>query len=91
MIQPNGDTVTVILRGDEYGSWHENINGQIIVLNDAGFWTYAQARNGMIVASDVIVSDKVSYQMEQKDNAAVRKIIFSRQETNQIPVNNARI
>ena len=28
-IQPNGDTIYISLRGDEYGSWYETKNGEL--------------------------------------------------------------
>ena len=28
-IQPNGDTISISLHGDEYGSWYENSRGNV--------------------------------------------------------------
>jgi hypothetical protein len=34
VIQPNGDTISISLHGDEYGSWYEDNRGNIIDVNN---------------------------------------------------------
>ena len=45
VIQPNGDTISISSHGDEYGSWYEDMNGNIIDLNSDKYWTYVTIQN----------------------------------------------
>lgn len=36
-IQPNGDTICVFFKGDEYGAWYETLNGYVIDKNSYDF------------------------------------------------------
>ena len=41
--QPDGTTFQLRLRGDEYFSWHETVEGYTVAKDSAdGFWKYAQ-------------------------------------------------
>lgn len=31
--QPNGDSITIVQRGDEYGSWYETLDGYVVGKN----------------------------------------------------------
>lgn len=75
VVQPNGDTIMVTLRGDEYGAWCENSERQIIMQNDAGTWVYAQLVNGMMYPSNVVVSDKEPYHITKEEDLALRRVI----------------
>lgn len=44
VIQPNGDTISISLQGDEYGSWYEDDKGNIIALNNNKYWVYGKVR-----------------------------------------------
>lgn len=53
--QPNGDTITIRLVGDEYGSWYETIDGYIIEKAADGYWRYASAVvNDTIRLADIV-------------------------------------
>ena len=54
--QPNGDTISISLHGDEYGSWYEDINGNIIDLNSDKYWTYITIQNNKKVLTNQIVT-----------------------------------
>lgn len=45
VVQPNGDTISISSHGDEYGSWYEDMNGNIIDLNSDKYWTYVTIQN----------------------------------------------
>ena len=45
VIQPNGDTISISLHGDEYGSWYENSRGNVIDRNKDKYWVYVNAKN----------------------------------------------
>lgn len=45
VLQPDGDTITLISKGDEYAHWIETSNGMIVVRDTDGFWKYAIAGN----------------------------------------------
>jgi len=40
--QPDGNTLTVRLKGDERIHWYESMDGYTLLLNQAGYLTYAQ-------------------------------------------------
>lgn len=54
--QPNGDTITIRLIGDEYGSCHKSIDGYIIERDTNGYWRYVTA----IVNDTILVTGVVS-------------------------------
>ena len=64
--QPNGDTISVSLYGDEFGSWYENDKGDIISRNDDGYWVYVSIENG----------NKIFY-MEEGIEKEFKKSIYS--------------
>lgn len=41
MVQPNGDTITVRLHGDEWFHFYTTIDGYLIAKNDKGYYCYA--------------------------------------------------
>lgn len=41
-IQPNGDKLTILLRGDEWGHWAMTVDGWQILENEKGYLCYAQ-------------------------------------------------
>ena len=43
--QPNGDTICISVHGDEYASWYEGYNGNVIFQNDKGYWVYVAIEN----------------------------------------------
>lgn len=49
VIQPNGDTISISLHGDEYGSWYEDAKGDIISLNSDNYWVYVSVENGNMI------------------------------------------
>ena len=58
MVQPNGDTILVYLVGDEYGSWYEDVKGNIIDLNSDKYWVYVTIDNGEYLLTNQIVTPK---------------------------------
>jgi len=40
--QPNGEEVTLIMRGDEFINWAETLDGYTLLVNSEFFWSYAQ-------------------------------------------------
>ena len=55
-IQPNGDTISISLYGDEYGSWYKNDKGYVIGKNNDGYWVYVSVENNDIILTNQIVS-----------------------------------
>ncbi|MDR2971599.1 MAG: hypothetical protein LBU83_06700 [Bacteroidales bacterium] len=56
--QPNGDHLTVLIKGDERLHWHESLDGYTLLYDQAGFLTYAQLdEDGNLVASNFIATD----------------------------------
>jgi M6 family metalloprotease-like protein len=56
VVQPNGDTISISSHGDEYGSWYEDMNGNIIDLNSDKYWTYITIQNNKKVLTNQIVT-----------------------------------
>jgi len=56
--QPNGDTLTVKIKGDERMNWHESMDGYTLLFNQAGYLSYAQLdASGNLQASDMIATN----------------------------------
>lgn len=54
--QPNGDSFTAYMRGDEYRSWVETVEGYSVVRTSKGVWEYARkGRRGRLVPSGIAV------------------------------------
>ena len=45
VIQPNGDTIYIHPRGDEYGSYYTDNKGNIIDKNEESYWVYVAIEN----------------------------------------------
>ena len=56
VIQPNGDTIYIHPRGDEYGVWDINDKGDVIAKNRAGYWVYVAVENGKKILTNQIVT-----------------------------------
>ena len=56
--QPNGDTLTIMVKGDERIHWHETMDGFTLLFNKAGYLSYAQLDEiGNLQPSDIIASN----------------------------------
>lgn len=55
--QPNGEELTVRIKGDEYYGYLATVDGYTIVKNDKGYYTYATLINDEVVASDIVARD----------------------------------
>ncbi|MBR3951501.1 MAG: peptidase M6, partial [Bacteroidaceae bacterium] len=56
---PDGSTLTVVLHGDEYGSYMTTLDGKIVELCDDGYYRYSQMQGERCVATDIIARDNV--------------------------------
>lgn len=55
--QPDGTTVTLLLHGDEWLSYHTTIDGYSVVQDQHGYYVYAQRQNGQLVATQQVAHD----------------------------------
>lgn len=46
VVQPDGDTLTIRLRGDEWKHWATTVDGYAIAKNDAGYYCYTIEKRG---------------------------------------------
>ena len=46
LVQPNGEEIVVILKGDEWNNWFESAEGYTLVQNEREEWVYAAAIQG---------------------------------------------
>lgn len=44
--QPDGTSIESYIKGDEWASWHETLDGWSITKNDVGVWVYAEGISG---------------------------------------------
>ena len=84
--QPNGETLTVLIKGDERIHWHETTDGYTLLFNKAGYLSYAQLdENGHLQPSEMIATN-----VEQRDTATnsflqtINKKMFFSEEQKQI-------
>lgn len=55
--QPDGQTLTIVLHGDEFYHFTTTTDGYTVLKNQAGYYVYAQKATGGIVTSDMIAHD----------------------------------
>lgn len=76
--QPNGESVTIIHKGDEFSSWYETLDHQVVVFNN-GYWVYATVKNAEIVPSGNIAKEpKITtqnVQIPETQSSARREIV----------------
>ena len=78
---PDGSTLTVVLHGDEYGSYMTTLDGKIVELCDDGYYRYSQMQGERCVATDIIARDNVEktvsdlQRIEQIDGSAIKNHI----------------
>lgn len=53
--QPDGTSIRIHLKGDEFFHWHESDDGYAIVKSSAGEWVYAGQDQGMLVPTNLVV------------------------------------
>ena len=82
VIQPNGDTISISLHGDEYGSWYEDTKGDIIALNSDNYWVYISLENGNMIQTNQVVSQTSTPISINRDS--VFKYIIQKRENNYI-------
>ena len=93
VIQPNGDTISISLQGDEYGSWYEDAKGDIIALNSDNYWVYISVEDGKKILTNQVVSqsslpininrDSVSnFVLQKRKNNYIKEIESSEDQTN---------
>jgi M6 family metalloprotease-like protein len=64
--QPQGDVVTVLIKGDERSHWHETMDGYTLLFNQDGYLTYALLDE----AGNLQPSDFIATNIEKRDNTA---------------------
>lgn len=74
--QPDGSTITIVMHGDEYGSYITNTDGQIIQRCDDGFFRYSQMVDNNCIATEFIARDndnnaEVQQFIQQVDQQAI--------------------
>ncbi len=55
IVQPDGSKLTILMHGDEFFHWATTIDGYTLLLNDKGYYEYAQKdEHGNLVLSGII-------------------------------------
>ena len=58
VMQPNGDSITIIQHGDEYGTWYETLDGYVVEKNSFNYWVYVNTNtSGNLVLTNQIVNN----------------------------------
>lgn len=62
VVQNNGDTIEVYLKGDEYGSWYETKNGDIIDIepNNQNFYYVKPVSDSLVLSNIIVYNNNVS-------------------------------
>ena len=55
--QPNGDKLSIYVSGNQKHNWYHDINNFTIVRNKDGWYVYAEAKDGDVVPSTLIVGN----------------------------------
>ena len=55
-VQPNGDSIYVYFRGDEYGCFYTDLNGNVVDKNEEGYWVYVTVKKGKKVLTNQMVT-----------------------------------
>ena len=55
-IQPNGDSIYVYFRGDEYLSFCADTKGNVVDKNEDGYWVYVTIKKGKWFLTNQVVS-----------------------------------
>jgi len=63
--QPNGDTLTVLIKGDERIHWHESIDGYTLLFNQSGYLSFARLDE----VGNLQPSEFVAASIEKRDAA----------------------
>lgn len=96
--QPNGETVTITLKGDEHIHWAVSEDGYTLLTNSEGYMTYAYCLpSGDMVPTNVIASDvkkrsnsEIAYLQTVKKGLSFSKAQFAqaRAHRNMVPTQN---
>jgi M6 family metalloprotease-like protein len=87
--QPDGSTITVILKGDEHLHWMETKDSITLMQNSKGYITYATTdAKGNMVASEVIAQDVANRPTKVKSLLATQtqKVFFSQAQLDSVSV-----
>ena len=78
--QPNGDTLTICIKGDERIHWNESLDGYTLLCNQNGYLTYAQLdEDGNLQSSDYIATNigNRSFDVETFLRTIEKKLFYS--------------
>ncbi|WKN30369.1 M6 family metalloprotease domain-containing protein [Porifericola rhodea] len=65
VVQPNGQTLQIIARGNDHVHWAETLDGYTVIKNDEGYYEYAELRNNKLVGSGKIATDPANRSMQE--------------------------
>jgi hypothetical protein len=83
MAQPDGDTLTVKIKGDERIHWYETMDGYTLLFNKEGYLTYAQLdEDENLQPSEFIATDieKRSETVESFLNTIEKRLSYSNEQ-----------
>ena len=81
--QPDGTTLTIVMHGDEYGSYITTLDGDIVQRDADGFFRYSTMEAGRCVASKYIArdNDENNSQIESFVNKVDKQAIINQVRT----------
>lgn len=68
VVQPNGDTLTIRLIGDEWKHWTKTCDGFVVCQNERGFYCYAKLN----CKGEVVASRRVAHNAEKRKQCELR-------------------
>ncbi len=57
VVQPDGSTLQIIARGNQFHHWSETTDGYTVVKNKSGYYEYAKEQNGRLTGSGIVARD----------------------------------
>ncbi|MDO4191365.1 MAG: M6 family metalloprotease domain-containing protein [Bacteroidales bacterium] len=92
--QPDGSTVTVMMKGDEHIHWAESLDGYTLLPNSEGYMSYAVSlSNGDLVPSNIVANDEknrttaeLSYLQVAKKGLSFSKAQFAQARAHRLQV-----
>lgn len=70
VFQPDGTTVTLLMRGDEYLSYMTTIDGYTVIKGEDGYYRYAEKADGQLAATGIIAKNPA--ERSEADNAFLK-------------------
>ena len=80
VIQPDGSTLQIVARGNQFQHWSETTDGYTVVKSKSGYYEYAKEQNGRLTGSGIIAQDP-----QQRTLSAQRAMLSLTKHASPVP------